>query len=95
MFLLIYGIIMLVTGIMIIYLYNRSKTMKKKISWYEWLVVFSGIFSVLFSVKVLFDSIAEREIQAAFMGFTMFVMLGFLLVVLFWRMVSKKLSFSE
>lgn len=95
MSLLIYGIIILMTGIMAMYLYNTSKKLNKKICWYEWLILSLGVISVLFSVEILFDSIAEREPQAAFMGFTMFVLIGFLLLVLFGRMFSKKISSSK
>lgn len=90
--LLIFGLLIFVTGLMVMYLQNTSKKVSKKITWYEWLILFLGVFSILFSLEVLFDSIAERVLQAAFIGFAMFVVVGFILLVLFWRMFSKKLS---
>lgn len=53
--------------------------------WYSWVLFALGMLSLMFSFDVLFGSIAEHEIKAAWLGFGIFALVGFVMLILGWR----------
>ncbi len=92
---LIFG---LIAGFFLASLYFNSKIEQEKIYWYTWLIYFSGICSLFFAVDTLFNSFWENEIQAAWMGFGLFGVIGIVLIIAGWRIniwVISNSSYNE
>ena len=85
---LIFGILI---GVVFVSLYNKSKSIERKIQWYVWCLYASGAALILFAFDALFSSYAEYEIQAAWMGLGVFGTLGIILIIAGERLYSRNM----
>ncbi|OBW62521.1 MAG: dehalogenase [Dehalococcoides mccartyi] len=82
----------LIIGLLFLRLLNLLKKKSFKLTWYEWVIGFIGLFLVLFTVQNFFGSLAEIESTAASMFLLVVGLPGLILLAIVWQLAARRVK---